>query len=251
MAPLIMAINSTPAIVLKSYDVRETSRLVVFYTRDFGKVTGIMKGIRTDPKKFGSSVDKFSLNDIVYYEYRNKDVHLISQCDMRQFYGNVRKDIKRMSAASYMLELVDKVMPGEYVNEDIFQLMLDYLEALQSEADINRLVHILQIKTLLYSGFRPHLDACVKTGQTISGRARFSMKLGGLIASEVDVQDDQMRYVSPGAVASILHIEKSDWQHCLRLKLADNIKEELKYILNNFLVFHLEKHIKSGQMLVG
>ena len=56
-------IPRTEAIVLKSFDYRETSKIVTFYTKDRGKITGVMKGVRKDPRKFGSSVDKYSIND--------------------------------------------------------------------------------------------------------------------------------------------------------------------------------------------
>ena len=106
-------ILKTEAIVLKSFDFRETSRIVTFFTKEYGKVKGILKGIRKDPKKFGSQVDKFSINDIVYYQHRNSDLHLVSQCDLRAFFFETRKDFKKTMAASYILELVDAIMPVE------------------------------------------------------------------------------------------------------------------------------------------
>ena len=79
-------IVKTEGIVLKTFDFRETSRIATFFTRDFGKVKGVLKGIRKDPKKFGSSIEKFSVNDIVYYQYRNNDIHLVSHCDMKDIF---------------------------------------------------------------------------------------------------------------------------------------------------------------------
>src|SRR3989338_6036568 len=105
-------INHTEGIVLKTFDFRETSRIATFFTKNHGKVKGVLKGIRKDPRKFGSHVDKFSVNDIVYYQYRRSDLHLISQCDLRQFYFSVRKDLKKTMAAAYILELVDCIMPS-------------------------------------------------------------------------------------------------------------------------------------------
>src|SRR3989338_2370005 len=63
-------ILKTEAIVLKSFAFRETSRIATFFTKDYGKVKGVLKGIRSNPRKFGSYLDKFSVNDIVYYQYR-------------------------------------------------------------------------------------------------------------------------------------------------------------------------------------
>src|SRR5580658_9735260 len=130
-------IVKTEGIVLKSFDLRETSRIAVFFTRDYGKVKGVLKGIRRDPKKFGSSVEKFSLNDIVYYQYRHSDIHLVSHCDMKDFFADLRRDLERMTAASYAAELIDTLMPAEEQNLEIYYLLEAFLKALQTTPDVS------------------------------------------------------------------------------------------------------------------
>lgn len=242
-------ILQTEGIVLKTFDFRETSRIATFFTKDYGKVKGVLKGIRKDPKKFGSHIDKFSVNDIVYYQYRNSDLHLISQCDLKEYFFPVRQDYKRSLAANYALELVNMIMPAEEENKDIYGLLLDYLQSLGAIADIDKLVHAFQIKTLLFSGFRPHLDCCVKCGKKVHARAQFSLRSGGLVCGQCPIDELNSTTISQGAVASILHIEKSDWEKCLRLGLTPSVKKELKYILNHFLVYHLERQLKTARYL--
>lgn len=241
--------NKTEAIVLKSFDYRETSKIIRFFTKEYGKISGVLKGIRKDPKKFGSSADKFTVNDMVYYEYRRSDLHLVSQCDLKQFFFPVRNDYKRNVAANYALELVDTIMPSSEANKKVYQLLLDYLQALEDIRDIGKLVHIFQIKMLLLSGFSPHVDSCVKTGKKIEGRARFSTRLGGLIAPEVKTEGDSYHFISKGAVQSMLHIESAKWNEVLRIGLTESVRRELKFLLNNFLVYHLEKKIRSAKYL--
>ena len=242
-------IAKTEGIVLKSFDFRETSRIATFLTRDFGKVKGMLKGIRKDPRKFGSSLDRFSINDIVYYQYRNSDIHLVSQCDMKEFFYGFRQDLKCMTAASYACELLDTLVVSEEENHQIYDLMQSFLNSLQTARDVNKLVHIFQIKVLLLSGFRPHLDSCVRCEKKILGQTQFSMSLGGLVCSSCKVPAGSLMPVTKGTVASILHIEESSWSQTLRLGLSEKIKNELKYVLNNFLVFHLERHLRSTRYL--
>ncbi len=242
-------ILKTEAIVLKTFDFRETSRIAVFFSKEYGKVKGILKGIRKDHKKFGSNIDKFSVNDIVYYQYRNSDLHLISHCDLKAFYFPIRGDIKKNLAANYILELVDKIMPTEEENGDVYELMVNYLETLQETDDISKLVHIFQIKILLLSGFRPHIDSCLICDKAIHDRALFSLKLGGIVCSYCKLNDPAASIISKGAIASILHVENTPWRQSLRLGFSDAVKRELKYVLNNFLVFHLERPLKSMKYL--
>jgi len=242
-------IISTESIVLKSMDLRETSRLATFFTKEKGKVKGVLKGIRKDPRKFGSNIDKFTVNDMVYYEYRRSDIHLVSQCDLKQFHFPIRDDYKRNVAANYMCELVDVIMQPEQENKKIYKLMLNYLEALQTVKDIDKLVHILQIKILQLSGFSPHLDSCVKCDKKIQGRVRFSMVAGGLVCPECPTTEMSFTLISRGTISSILHIEQKSWEQVMRLGLTKVVKKELKYILNNFLIYHLEKRIRSAKYL--
>lgn len=242
-------ILQTQAIVLKRFDFRETSQIVTFFTRDHGKVKGILKGIRKDHKKFGSSVDQFSVNHLVYYGHRESDLHLVGQCDLKVFFFKIRQDVKRTLAASYALELVDAIMPSEEKNTEIYDLLIAYLTALEDTDDVSKLVHIFQIKILLLSGFRPFLDSCVVCQKKISPKMQFSMKLGGLLCEDCRANDRTATAISRGTIASLVHIERNIWEHVLRLKLTVLTKKELKYILNNFLVYHLERHLKATRFL--
>ncbi|MBF0483523.1 MAG: DNA repair protein RecO [Candidatus Omnitrophica bacterium] len=244
-------IISTDGIVLRTFDYRETSKIATFFTRDQGKISGVMKGIRKDPRKFGSSVDRFSVNGLVYYEYRNSNLHLISQCDLKQYFFKLREVYRKNVAANYSLELVDVIMPVESPNKEIYDLMLDYFNTLEVSDDIDKLVHAFQIKVLLHSGFRPHIDSCVKCGKKVGGKVRFSMRLGGLICERCPTRETSFVIVSRGAIASMLFIESHKWDQCIKLKLHKNIQQELKFILNNFLVYHLEKRIRSLKFLMA
>ena len=73
-------------------------------------------------------------------------------------------------AAQYAMELIDVIMPAEEPSRKIYQLLLDYLVALETIRDIDKLVHVFQVKILLLSGFRPHIDACVKCQKRSTGR---------------------------------------------------------------------------------
>ena len=223
--------------------------MATFFTRDYGKVKGVLKGIRKDPRKFGSSVDKFSLNDIVYYQYRDRDIHLISHCDMKDFYQGLRQDLERMTAASYAAELIDNLLPQEEQNLEIYQLMQAFLKSLQTCPDVSKLVQTFQIKILSLSGFRPHLETCVSCSKNVSQSPRFSLRLGGLLCGVCQDAAGEATPISLGAVASILHIQKNNWDYALRLGMQPFIKNELKYVLNHFLVFHLERHLRSTRFL--
>jgi len=244
-----MSIHKTEAIVIKRHDFRETSVIADFYTRDFGKLSGLLKGIRTEPAKFASSLELFSYNEIIFYKKRNSSLHLVSQCDLRDNFDSIRQSIAKAGMATLMMELLGVVMASEDKNEEIFDLTLACLQELKTNYNPEKVVTIFKIKMLALSGFKPHFDSCVSCGDRIMGQSKFSLGLGGLLCPRCSYKDTSSRSIFRGTVASILHIEKNDFKTDLNLGMNPQIKKELGVILNAFLNFHLEKELKSQKVL--
>ncbi|MFZ5800654.1 MAG: DNA repair protein RecO [Candidatus Omnitrophota bacterium] len=244
-----MSIDKTPAVVLKTFDFRETSRIATFFTKEFGKVKGLLKGIRKDPKKFGSPLNLGSLNEIVFYRKRSSDLHLISHCDLQKDFAQIRKDLKRAVTLNYILELADALTPVEDKNKLLFELLVSALVSLEAETDTPKLLHIFQIKTLALSGFKPHFDSCLICDKKIAATAFFSHKLGGLLCLNCRSRDLDSRAVLKGTIATIKHIEQEEWEGALRLGLNSTVRLELSEILQDFLHFHVERRMKSAELL--
>jgi DNA repair protein RecO (recombination protein O) len=244
-----MSINRTEAIVLNKRDFRETSTIADFYTRDFGKISGLLKGIRDDPVKFATNLEIFSHNEIIFYRKRNSSLHLVSQADKRNNFDNIRQNITKIGLGCFMMELLGAIMPQEDKNEDIFDLTMSCLRELEVTHNPDKIMAIFKIKILSLSGFKPHLDSCVTCGGRVLGLSKFSLVLGGLLCPRCYPKDTAARSIFRGTVASILHIEKNDLKTNHNLGMNPQIKKELDVILNAFLNFHLERELKSQRVL--
>lgn len=244
-----MPIQKTEVLVLNKWDFRETSLIVNFFSRDFGKMSGILKGVRAEPAKFASTIEPFSHNDIVFYRKTNSPLHLVSQCDIKDNFNLIRGSIPKIGVASYMMELTGALMPPEDKNEEVFDFVSACLRELESSDNPDKIMTIFKIKMLTFSGFKPHLDSCVSCGDRINSHSKFSFVLGGLLCTRCYHKDLKARTIFRGTVASILHIEKNDFKINLNLGMNPQIKKELNTILNAFLTFHLEKELKSQKVM--
>ena len=244
-----MSIHKTEVLVLKKWDFRETSLIVNFFSRDLGKMSGILKGIKIEPAKFASTLEPFSHNDIVFYKKINSALHLVSQCDIKDNFSLIRQNISKIGVASLMMELIDEVMPPEDKNEEVFDLATTCLAELVINDNPEKIMTIFKIKMLAFSGFKPHFDSCVLCATRINGHSKFSFVFGGLLCTSCYHKDLKSRTIFRGTVASILHIEKNDFRSNLNLGMNPQIKKELNIILNAFLTFHLEKELKSQKVI--
>jgi len=242
-------IYKTDAIVLNKQDFRETSLIVTFYSRHFGKISGLLKGIRKDPRKFASSLELFSLNDINFYKKRSGSLHLVSAADIKDNFNGLRADMIKMSVASAMLELINSIMPYDDINEDIFDLTSSCLKEMEIARDSERIMLLFKIKTLSLSGFKPHFDSCVSCGDRINDISKFSNSLGGLLCVKCFRKDLSSRQIFKGTIASVLFIERNSLKLGLGLGLNPQVKKELHYLLNSFLDFHVGKRLKSEKVI--
>lgn len=243
-----MSIHKTEAIVLNKYDFRETSVIANFYTRDFGKLSGLLKGAREDPEKFASTLEPFSHNEIIFYRKRNSSLHLVSQCDTVNNFSAIRQSIPRIGSAIIVTEMLNTIMPAEDKNEGIFDLALASLGEIETNYNPEKIMTIFKIKLLAESGFKPHLDSCVLCDARIRGESKFSLRQGGLLCPKCYSRDASARSIFRGTIASILHIEKNEFKNNLSLGMNPQIKKELDMVLNSFLKFHLEKELKSEKI---
>ncbi len=244
-----MSIDKAQGIVLNKRDLRETSIIADFYTKEFGKISGILKGIRTEPEKFASNLEPFSLNEIIFYRKTNSNLHLISQADKLDNFTRVRQSIEKTSTAGFMAELINSIMQPEDKNEEIFDLALASLKELETNYNPEKIATIFKIKILSLSGFKPHFDSCVSCLDKIMGQSRFSLSLGGLLCPRCMPKDPSSRAIFRGTIATVLHIERNSFASSLNLGMNPQIKKELDLILNSFLNFHLGHELKSQKLI--
>ena len=50
-------VYKTDAVVLKQMPLGETNRIITFYTREYGKIAAIARGVRRPGSKFGGSLE--------------------------------------------------------------------------------------------------------------------------------------------------------------------------------------------------
>ena len=240
-----MSIEKSQAIVLKRQKLRETSVLATLYTKDFGKISGVMKGVRGVQNKSVNFLEPFTLCEIVFYKNKRGGLYTISQCDLIDYFFEIRTDYDRIIHALYFIDLLDAVTQAEDNNNDLFELIHESLKALKVLKKPGPVKSIYEIKTLILSGFKPRVDSCIACGSSIEEKAKFSSKFGGLICYKCFAKDNLSHDIFKGTLASILHIEKSDFDSVWRLDMTSKVRRQLSHILDDFIRFHIDKNIRS------
>ena len=247
-----MAIQKSEGIVLRRQELRETSLLLTLYTKGFGKIKGIVRGVRGPRAAYGGgALEIFAYDEVVFYERKRNEFYTISQCDLLDFFSQIRESLDRLAYATYILELLDSVTGLADKNEEVFELLLNSLKLLSGEPSARRVARIFEIKLLHLLGLMPTLELCANCGTSIGvdSSARFSLLHGGLICRKCLQADRDAFEILPGTVKFIEHIRELPFEKVARVKVAARVGKELEGILRKFLDYHVERRLKTVEFL--
>src|SRR5215212_2162225 len=102
-----MALYREQGIVLRTYKLGETDRIVNLLTQGRGKVRAVAKGVRRPGSKFGGRLELFSHVDLQLYEGRELDI--VTQAELVASFTAVREDFVLSACGSTMVEAADRV----------------------------------------------------------------------------------------------------------------------------------------------
>lgn len=246
-----MSIQKTKAFVLKTQDYRDTSLMATFATQDFGKIKGIVRGIRDGRGRFGSTLEPFSLNEIVFYKRRRGDLHQITQVELIDLFHELRSDLEALGHCSYMSELLDQLTEEEDRPKGPFDILWDALQFMRGGASCKRTVRIFEMKLLNMLGLLPEVLKCVECGLGFrqSESIFFSPQSGGILCQSCRGEDPVALPVSKGTLLFMQKASQLPFSELERFKVSHAVGVDLERAMKQFLEFHLSFRLKSVEFL--
>lgn len=182
-------ITKTEAVILKSMDYRDSSKIVTFYTRRFGKIKCVAKGARQRKNKFGAGLEPITTVMLVLYKKEQRDLQLVSQCDAIKTYRNTHSELDRMAVALSTLEFVNQLVHEEEENEALYQLLVETLDEIEKAAkNVLNLFFAFEIRCAALFGFAPDFTSCCVCGRRLDeiegeGTVVFQLARGSVVCA--------------------------------------------------------------------
>lgn len=141
----------TEGVVLKHSNFAEADRLLVFYTRDFGKVTCIAKGARRPKSRKAGHVELGNWCRVFIAKGKNLDI--LTEVEIKRAFGQVDFTEDKANKIYHLLELVDSLTANNQKNEKVFNLLVNFLSRISEEEDFNLVSAVFKTKLLSRLGF--------------------------------------------------------------------------------------------------
>ena len=240
--PLNMALHTADAIVLRRYLYRETSVIVTCLTDRYGKIKGLVKGLRMHPNRHRSAMEPLTINRIVFYDTHTSQLHLISQCDLRAPLTELQRDLETMRSAARCVDLVDHVVPLEEPQPAVYQLMKEALErlALGGSDRLALEVHFI-VRVLRLAGFQPQVNECTGCNAPIHAAGYWSARQGGLLCQPCLHEDPTAEPAAPEMLRAFEELSQADHP----LALDAHLIPVLCRRLDEFLRWRLDRPLKT------
>lgn len=240
----------TEGIVLKSIKLNEADKIVTIFTKDFGRIKGIVKGVRKTKSQFGSSMENFTI--IKLLAFKGKSFNTISQSEIIQSFFPQSKDLFRYGLAIQCTEMVDRLLVEEDPYLELYELFKNLLLLLKDEQNPILLVESFKWKLFALLGYQPELNRCTSCHHLVKKDEYyiFDISRGGIScihcqretgSFQIRISDYLLRLLQRVLIVDLEKIHNKD--------IEQTVLSEFGKINDLFLSYHFEMESRSRHFL--
>lgn len=232
-------IVSSEGIVLKQRKIAGNRRLIVLFSKEYGKITA-----GTNINERGKGKSALALRPFTYSDYdlfKSRDSYNINSASVKQSFYSIGEDIERFMTASALIDYIDSVLEEGEARPKLFALSIEALEAIsEARGNYRNILYAFIVKSLKLQGVMPHLTECVNCGKTLESRPLFSVTAGGIICSDCANREKTggvaLIYKPSFDIVEVIdYFQKAPIKQFVKVSLKPEVEEELKVILNEYI----------------
>jgi DNA repair protein RecO (recombination protein O) len=192
-------------LILRVTDFSESSRIVVWFTREFGRISTLAKGGRRLKGPFESALDLLAQCQIVFLRKSSSTLDLLTEARLVGRFRPPEKELSCLYAGYYLAELLLNLTEDYDPHPGLYESARLALTDFANSAKLPLAVLRWEWRVLDEIGQRPELEVCVGCGALLTEDRVFGVWIsqGGLICAECQ-REDQQRLLVHGGTAKVL-----------------------------------------------
>jgi DNA repair protein RecO (recombination protein O) len=226
-----MAAEKAEAIVLRTTDWSETSRIATLWTRELGKVRVLAKGGRRLRSHFESALDLLNVCSIVFLRRSTGGLDLLTEARVARRFPRFRAELSVLYPAYYLAELLADWTEENDPHPALFDEVVATLEDLGGPSaipldQVGLRVMRFEMVFLREVGYRPVLATCASCRADLSAvvtptgtvgarreRLTFSPAAGGVLCPRCQPSHREQRPLSPAGWGLLVALGQpgDDW----------------------------------------
>ncbi len=241
-----MPLHTGHAIILRTYRLGESDRLVVMLTQTRGKKRGVAKGGVRSRKRFGGALEPFTHVRVAYHEREQRDLVRLDYADVLESPLAVGGDA--CAYASYFAELLDEWAPENDPQERLYRLGVAVLAALRQGGDAGRLARYFEYWLLRLQGVYPSMATCPQCGASLRGGAVLEPRSHWFLCRQCASHAEGVQ-MPPGAVQFVFDAAQMGPAAIGDLAVSPEALGQLAAAHRLLLVWHLDREPRAARVL--
>ena len=190
-----MPLYTTDALILRSYKLGESDRIVVFLTRDRGKKRGVAKNARQSRRRFGGGLEPLTCGRVGYMERERRELVRVDYVEQTRSPLSAANG-EALGYVSYFAELIDEWAQEADPNESLFRLGSSMVEAIATGVPIEPLARYFEFWLLRLQGVYETSDRLSADARAFLAAARTSspFALGDVVVSERALREIELAH---------------------------------------------------------
>jgi DNA repair protein RecO (recombination protein O) len=241
-----VGLGTSAAVVIGSFPLGESDRIVSFFSRDFGRLRGVAKAARRMRSRFGGALELFTLGQLVFFDTGRSELVRVDHFDVIHPFAALRDDLGRIGEAAWVVEVVARTTGERDRQPALYGLLVRALRALEASTRPSRVAVCFGVRCLDVLGHRPRLDRCVECGRGYPF-PRPAWAEGGVVCEACRPATDAAP-LAPATVAAFARLRSVRWEEAVATPIG-RAGLELRTVLDTHLSRLIGQPTRSGRFL--
>lgn len=240
-----MGIVEAHGIVTREVKYGDTSRILTVITREFGKISVLAGGVRTNKSGLLAATQLFSYVSFNLFKGREKSLYKINSGEITTSFSKIRESLERMAYASYFCDITNYVMQEDAPDEEQLNLLLNCLYVLaEDKLPYDMIKAVFEFRTLSVQGLVPELALCGNC-HIPDSLVYIDTENGCALCENCGEKRENLIRTGSGVIKAIEYIAGAEAKKIFAFRVPENMTGYMSDLGEFLIEKNLEKHFKT------
>jgi DNA repair protein RecO (recombination protein O) len=229
----------TSAIVIKSIEWSDSSKIVTLYTKEIGLIKVIARGAKKTKSQYIGKLESLNLIEVIIYYSPKRELQPIGSLTLECSFQKIRSDLNKTAIAFSIMQLISTIFELESGDEIFFVFLKELMFKLQKTRNPIIILWFFILKLISFLGFKPEFQKCTDCGKIVNeNMIKFSKKDGAVVCNTC-ITEHKDYDIFPNQMIKYL----TALQRCHYKKIEDiELPRNTDYPYTQYLLSYLEYH---------
>lgn len=120
-----MKLIRTEGIVIRKTDHSESDRSIVLFTKNLGRISVNVKGIRKSKKRHLSGADLLGVSTFILY--KKDEYYTLSSFELIKSFDSIKEDLEKSNLAFHILSILNSILVENETQSSLYKLLINAL----------------------------------------------------------------------------------------------------------------------------